>query len=119
MNSKIITLRLTFGGAPCPYEWGVISETTCDLANELIKCDDWNPLTLHASVQQQILPREYLPDDVPFAKACKLIVDVPVNPRGSINWYIDDTPGLSVDIPGTENASRLEAAIPLAIEVAA
>ncbi len=52
MNSKIITLRLTFGGAPCPYEWGVISETICDLANELIKCDDWDPLTLHASVQQ-------------------------------------------------------------------
>ena len=30
-----------------------------------------------------------------------------------------DTAGLTVDIPGTKNASRLEAAIPLAIEVAA
>ena len=115
----IITLRLTFGGAPCPYKWGVISESICDLANELIKCDEWDPLTLHASVQQQIPPREYLPDDVPLAKACKLIVDVPVDPRRSIDCYIDDTPGLTVDIPGTENASRLEAVIPLAIEVAA
>jgi len=115
----IITLRLTYGGAPCPYKWGVISETICDLANELIKCDDWDPLALHASVQQQIPPREYLPDDVPFAKARKLIVDIPVDPHGSIACYIDDIPGLTVNIPGTKNASRLEAAIPLAIEVAA
>ena len=59
-------------------------------------------------------------DDVPFAKTRKLIVNgVPVDPYGSIDYYIDDTAGLTVDIPGTENASRLEAAIPLAIEVAA
>ena len=45
----IITLHLTFGRAPCLYEWGVISETICDIANELIKCDNWDPVTLHAS----------------------------------------------------------------------
>ena len=89
------------------------------LVNKLIKCNKWDPLTLHASVQQQILPWEYLPDDVPFAKARTLIVDVPVDPCGSIFYYIDPTPGLTVDIPGTENAYRLEAAIPLAKEVAA
>ena len=27
----IIALRLTFGGAPGSYEWGVISESICDL----------------------------------------------------------------------------------------
>ena len=85
----------------------------------MIKCDDWDPLTLYASVQQHILPREYLPGGVPFAKARKLIVDVPVDPRRSIDCYIDNIPGLTVNIPGTKNASRLEAAIPLAIEVAA
>ena len=89
------------------------------MANELIKCDDWDPLTLHSSVQQQIPPQEYLLDDVPFAKAHKLIVNIPVDPRGSIDCYIDDTPGLTVDLPGSENAARLEAAIPLVIEVAA
>jgi hypothetical protein len=34
----IITLWLTFGGAPCPFKWGIMSETICDLANELLKC---------------------------------------------------------------------------------
>jgi hypothetical protein len=115
----IITLRLTFGGVPCPYQWGVMSETICDLANELIKSNKWNPLILHALVQHQILPQEYLPDNVPFSKAHKLIVNVPFDPRGNIDCYIDDTPGLTVNIPGTKNASCLEAAIPLAIEVTA
>ncbi len=33
--------------------------------------------------------------------------------------YIDDTTGLTINLPRTRNANRLEAAIPLAIEVAA
>ncbi len=32
---------------------------------------------------------------------------------------IDDTTGLTIDLPGTHNADKLEAAIPLAIKVAA
>jgi hypothetical protein len=46
----IITFRLTFEGAPCPFKWGIMLETICDLANELLKCEDWNPKDLHASV---------------------------------------------------------------------
>jgi hypothetical protein len=26
----LMYLRLTFGGKPCPSEWGAISETVCD-----------------------------------------------------------------------------------------
>ncbi len=36
----IIALRLTFGGAPCPFKWGIMLESICDLANELLKCED-------------------------------------------------------------------------------
>ncbi len=49
----------------------------------------------------------------------ELIVDIPVNPRGYADVYINDTTGLIIDLPGTCNANRLEAAIPLAIKVAA
>jgi hypothetical protein len=113
-----ITLRLTYGGAPCPFEWGIMSETICDLANELLKCDDWDPRTLHASVQANIPQRECFDEDLPFAIGRELIVDVPVDSRGYADVYIDDTTGLTVDLPGTFNADRLEAAIPLAIEIA-
>ena len=49
----------------------------------------------------------------------ELIVDIPIDPRGYADVYIDNTTGLTVDLPGTRNADRLEAATPLAIEVAA
>ncbi len=50
----ILTLHLTFGGTPWPFKWGVILETICDLANKLLKCKDWEPTNLHASVQHEI-----------------------------------------------------------------
>jgi hypothetical protein len=115
----LITLRLTFGAAPCPYEWGVISETIYDLANELLKCEDWEPKNLHASVQKDIPPWQYLDDDIPFGIGRELIVDIPTDPRGYADGYIDDTTALTVNLTGTQNAEQLEAAIPLAIEIAA
>ena len=117
--AAMITLRLTFGGAPCPYEWGVLSETICDLANELLKCDDWEPADLHASVQEDIPSRQSLDENISFAAGRELIVDIPVDPRGYADVYLDDMTGLTVDLPGTRNADRMEAAIPLTIEVAA
>jgi hypothetical protein len=32
----IIMLCLTFGGAPCPFEWNILSESIHDLANEIL-----------------------------------------------------------------------------------
>ncbi len=93
-----------------------MSELICDLANELLKCKEWDPLTLHASVQADIPTREYLDN---FAMGRELIFDVPVNPRSYADVYINDTTGLTIDLPRTRNANRLEAAIPLAIKVAA
>jgi hypothetical protein len=53
----IITLQLTFGGALCPFEWGINLETVRELANKLLKCKDWEPQDLHASVQTNVPPR--------------------------------------------------------------
>jgi hypothetical protein len=96
-----------------------MSESICDLANKLLKCREWDPLTLHALVQADIPTQEYLDNGVPFAIGRELIIDIPVNPRGYADIYIDDMTGLTINLPGTRNTDRLEAAIPLAIEVAA
>ena len=45
----------------------------------------------------------------------ELIVDIPVDARGFIDLYIDDTIGLTVDTPGSDNILRLKRAILLAI----
>ena len=81
--AAIITLRLIFGGAPCPFEWwGIFSETICNLANKVLKWEDWESADLHASVQGDIPPRQSFDDNTPFAVGRELIVDIPVDPRG-------------------------------------
>ena len=35
LELALMSLRLTFGGAPGPYEWSVISETICDLTTAI------------------------------------------------------------------------------------
>jgi hypothetical protein len=96
-----------------------MSETICDLANKLLKCKDWNPKDLHALVQQDIPPRQYLDDDVPFASIHDLIVNIPIDPRSYVDVSINNAMGLTINLPRTMNMECLEAAIPLAIEVAA
>jgi hypothetical protein len=60
-------LRLSFGGAPSPLEWGTILETICDLINVILHSNDWNPLEFFASNGQHLIPNKTtLPDDVPF-----------------------------------------------------
>jgi hypothetical protein len=39
----LMMLWLSFGGKPCPFEWGVISETICNLANAILLSKDWDP----------------------------------------------------------------------------
>ena len=114
----IIALRLTFGGAPCPYEWGATSETICDLAIHILQHVDWNPLNLHAPNQHLLPAAETLDDNISFGEGKELIIDVPVDPKGVVDVYIDDTLGLTVEEEGSDNIMRLERAILLAIYVA-
>jgi hypothetical protein len=79
----------------------------------------WDIFTLHTSVQADILTREYLDNDVPFAIGRELIVNVPVDPCGYVDVYIEDMTGLTINLPGTCSTDRIEAATPLTIEVAA
>ena len=40
-GTLLVALRLTFGGAPNPSQWSDVSETAVDLANNLVRRDDW------------------------------------------------------------------------------
>ena len=39
----LIAFRLTFGGVPNPLQWSNVSEVTVDLANDLVRRDNWTP----------------------------------------------------------------------------
>lgn len=113
----LMTLRLTFGRAPGPYEWGVISEAICNLSMEILQCDDWDPTTVSSPSQVLIPWKPHLDNTIPIAVAKKQIVEVPVDPRGFMDVYIDDIVGLAVD--EDENSLHLEGATLLAIDAAA
>jgi hypothetical protein len=79
----IIMLHLTFGGAPCPFEWNISSESICDLANKILFDENWDPLTNYAPSQHLVPAMDLLDTSIPFAEGADLIVDIPVDPRGT------------------------------------
>jgi hypothetical protein len=96
--------RLSFGGAPCPLIFGSVSESVCNLITAILLHDDWDPLTLFAKEAQAHVPsKEVLPDNVPFDIGRNLIVDIPIDPHGIINIYIDNFLGLTIDLEDTDN----------------
>ncbi len=101
----IILLQLTFGGSPGPYEWGVISKSICNLANALLPDDKWNPHQLAAPTS--VPTKQILGDDIPFGIRCDLIVDFLVDPWGMLNVSTNDTIGMTVDLPDTDNANQM------------
>ncbi len=46
------SLRLTFGGSPCPNELCIISELCTDLANDILHCPQWQPEGLFSPHQK-------------------------------------------------------------------
>jgi len=115
----IVSLRLSFGGRPCPQEWGALAEPICNLTNTLLKRDDWDRDTLSSPYQHLVPPKKQLHKDIPFGEARDLAVHIPVDPRGQADIYIDDIFALAVDLEGTDNTKRLESAALLAIHATA
>jgi hypothetical protein len=115
----IIMLWLTFGGAPCPFEWNTLSESICNLANEILLDNSWDPRTLHAPSQHLIPAMELLDASIPFAKGAKLIISIPVDPQGTGNAYINNLIQATVIIESTDNTIQCECPTLLAINTCA
>ena len=108
-----VSLRLTFGGSSCPPQWCCISETICDLANDIMHCPAWNPDETHSPLQVNIPPPLRFPADMPFGQAKELSVPIPDNDIGSADVFIDDFLPVALDI--NDNVKRVGYAVPLAV----
>jgi hypothetical protein len=62
---------------------------------------------------------ELLDASIPFAEGAELIVDIPVDPRGTRDVYINNFIQATVVIDGTDNAIRCKCATLLAIDTCA
>ncbi len=86
----LVSLRLTFGGAPCPNELCIISEICADLGNDILRSPSWNPRMLH-SLHTITLPLEDKTEDIsPSIEGLPLDVDILPDTYGKIEMYIDD-----------------------------
>ena len=119
LDLLLIPLRLTFGGRACPPEWCAIAEMVTDLANAILQDPNWDPLELFNKDSLKIPAGEELDESIAFGEGRDLVVDVPVNPRGQVDDYIDDLITLNLDLPGSDYNLRSERAVLLAIEVVA
>ena len=100
----IIMLRLTFGGAPCPFEWNIISESIRNLAYEILFNELWDPSTVHTPCQHLVPEMRLMDDSIPFAEGGELIVDILVDARGMGDVYINNLIQATVVIKCTNNA---------------
>jgi hypothetical protein len=75
-------LRLSFGGKPCPSEWGAISESIYNLATAILHSNDWDPDKMYAPNQHLVPKKITLNNDIPFEQGKELVVNIPINPRG-------------------------------------
>jgi hypothetical protein len=108
---SLVSLRLTFGGSPCPNEWCIASELFIDLANDILHCEDWNPQELFSPHAPTLLPPQYLNNDIPFTPATDLDVQIPDDDMG----WIDDGMVIIPDIK--DNKNRGVQALLLAIHI--
>jgi hypothetical protein len=111
----LASLRLTFGGTFCVSQWCLTSETITDLANALLRCDEWDHNKVISRWQHMVPDPIRLPLDIPIAAAKEMFVTVPLEIWGNIDCFIDDLPGVGLDTPA--HVIRLPGAILLAIEL--
>jgi hypothetical protein len=111
----LISLRLTFGGSPCPKEWCVASELCMDLANDILHCEEWNPTEINSPHTINLQPPSYLDESIPFALASNLDVLIPEDDKGRVDDFIDDGIVIVPDIE--ENKIQAVPSLLLAIHI--
>ncbi len=80
LELALMSLQLTFGGAPGPYKWSVISETICNLTTAIKYNKKWDPMTLFGRNKHLVPPPKFSDDLISFADSLKLIVEIDINP---------------------------------------
>jgi len=71
------SLRLTFGGSPCPNEFCIVSELCTDLANDILHSKNWNHKKLKSPHTTLLSGPKLLGASIAFGQAKDLDVEIP------------------------------------------
>jgi hypothetical protein len=100
LNGKhyiLVSLRLPFGGSPCPSDFCLISDMITDTINDLLACEEWDPREVKSDYVNKVPPPRPLPDDIPFARARELSVSLENEPCAKADCFVDDIMSITVD----------------------
>ena len=86
-----ILLRLPFGVANGPNDYGYVSEPIMDLTNDILRDDSWDPNVIYSPLRDTLATPHQSTDtnSASFGKARPLLVEVPFFPAIA-DGYIDD-----------------------------
>jgi hypothetical protein len=93
----LVSLRLPFGGSPCPSDFCLISDVITDTINDLLACDDWDPREIKSDYVEKIPEPRPLPDNIPYAQARDLSVSLDDQPSAKADCFVDDIMSITVD----------------------
>ena len=87
-NLALASVRLTFGGKPCPSIFSDISEATCDLSNAIARLSPWNPRDDSPQHLNLLGDPIFEKDEIPFAPALPLLVDPCIDEFGGSEVFM-------------------------------
>ena len=94
----LLSLRLPFGGSPCPSEFCLLSDVITDVINDLLVSDEWIPKNLHSHYLRKIPKPKALGESVPFATAKEMSVRIDEGDICKADVFIDDIITVGVDV---------------------
>ena len=114
----VLLTRLPFGSSPAPAHFSVGSDITCDLANDLTHCTEWDPDSLHSPIKSAVPDTKILPMDIPFGEALEADVNLPQNQTAGTEGYIDDlATAVLVSESNKEQVERAKSAVLMALHL--
>ena len=104
----LLSLRLPFGGSPCPSVFCLISDVITDTINDLLISDDWDPAVVHSDYVTKVPQPIQLSPTVPFASAKPTSVPNLEGSNCSADVFIDDI--ITVGVHLGNNLEKIVAA---------
>ena len=101
----ILSLRLPFGGSPCPNDFCLMSDVITDTINDLLACSDWNHKEIHSAYFAKIPAAKPSDKSIAFGQAKPFSISMPDEDSGKADCFIDDIISCCVDIG--DNLERL------------
>ena len=104
----LISLRMPFGGSPCPSDFSLAADIITDTINDLMICREWDPKIVHSQYIRQVPEKIALGNEVQFASARAMSVSIPDEEVLKADVFIDDIISVAPDIG--DNLQRVVAA---------